>query len=305
MPICSRVVRETEASQLRPLVRVELPYLAPYDWDGVLSFFRNHRLPYVESVDALGYERVVPTNQGLGWFRVTRSKRSSRLDLDICGGGQEDVIRITAAVRRMFDLDSSPTGVHDALSSEPYLVNMWEQHRGLRVARSWSGAESIFTTVLGQLVSVKFASTLVDELMKTAGSKALHPKMSAAIHLFPTPEQILAADLSKVRTSESRRIAILSLARMFADGALNHESVISPAELRKTLLSVSGVGAWTAEYIAMRGFHDDDAFPSTDYGLKQELKRHPEIVINRVRPLRAYAAIALWKSFAESKRSAV
>ena len=74
-----------------------------------------------------------------------------------------------------------------------------------------------------------------------------------------------------------------------------------PRELRRTLLSLPGVGAWSAEYIAMRAFDDNDAFPATDYGLKQEIKRHPEMNVNNVRPWRAYAAAALWKNFAETK----
>jgi 3-methyladenine DNA glycosylase/8-oxoguanine DNA glycosylase len=51
----------------------------------------------------------------------------------------------------------------------------------------------------------------------------------------------------------------------------------------------------------MRGLGDDDAFPATDYGLKQEIKRHPEMNINNVRPWRAYAATALWKTFTARK----
>ncbi len=51
----------------------------------------------------------------------------------------------------------------------------------------------------------------------------------------------------------------------------------------------------------MRGFQKDDAFPATDYGLKQELKRHPEVDANSIRPWREYAATALWKGFAEAK----
>ena len=53
----------------------------------------------------------------------------------------------------------------------------------------------------------------------------------------------------------------------------------------------------------MRGFQKDDAFPATDYGLKQELKRHPEVDANSIRPWREYAATALWKGFAEAKNT--
>jgi 3-methyladenine DNA glycosylase/8-oxoguanine DNA glycosylase len=150
-------------------------------------------------------------------------------------------------------------------------------------------------------VSVRFGRTLADELMKAAVVKARHPKTGEQIHLFPTAKRLLTADLASVRTSEARRTAIRSLAGLVANGTLKWDHPIPPKELRKILLSVPGIGAWTSEYIAMRGFHDDDAFPATDYALKQELKRHPEVDVNRVRPWRAYAATALWKSFAEAK----
>lgn len=65
--------------------------------------------------------------------------------------------------------------------------------------------------------------------------------------------------------------------------------------------SIPGVGAWTTEYVALRGFADDNAFPSTDYVLKQKLKQHPKMKLDSIQPLRGYAAIALWKSFADAR----
>ncbi len=90
-------------------------------------------------------------------------------------------------------------------------------------------------------------------------------------------KQLLNADLSKVRTSESRRSALRSLATLVADGTLEWEQPMEHERLRKILLSIPGIGPWTAEYVTMHGFHDDDGFPATDYGLKQQLKLHPEV----------------------------
>jgi AraC family transcriptional regulator of adaptative response / DNA-3-methyladenine glycosylase II len=60
----------------------------------------------------------------------------------------------------------------------------------------------------------------------------------------------------------------------------------------------SGVGPWTAEYVAMRALREPDAFPVTDLGLRRaldvsaaELARRAE----RWRPWRGYAAILLWQ----------
>lgn len=201
----------------------------------------------------------------------------------------------------MFDVDVKPEVLDAAMKADRYLSKFWGQHPGLRVARSWNGFEALVTTVLGQLVSVSFGRVLTGELMRAAGTVVRHPGRSENIFLFPTPQQLLLVDLSSVRTSIARRVTIRALATVVADGTLDSEVAPSVAALRKILHSVPGVGKWTAEYAAMRGFGDDDAFPASDYGLKQELKHHPGIQIDSVRPWRAYAAVALWARFAEER----
>jgi DNA-3-methyladenine glycosylase II len=281
-----------------------LPYTPPFDWEAMLAAFRAHQLPHLEAVDDIAYERIVTTINGTGWFRVEHDAKRHSVRLSACNGSDADQAFITNAVRRMFDLDADPEVLGQAMKADRYLSGIWNLYPGLRVFRSWDGFESMVTTILGQLVSVSFGRTLIDELMQIAGVKSHHPKTGQPIRLFPTAKGLLAADLSKVRTSEGRRTAIRSLAKLVCDGTIRWEHTPSPKELRKILLSVPGVGAWTSEYIAMRGFHDNDAFPGTDYGLKQELKRHSEMNVNSVRPWRAYAATALWTSFAAAKGTA-
>ena len=40
-------------------------------------------------------------------------------------------------------------------------------------------------------------------------------------------------------------------------------------EFRKKLLSIPGIGTWTAETICLRALGDTDAFPATDLALKR------------------------------------
>jgi 3-methyladenine DNA glycosylase/8-oxoguanine DNA glycosylase len=101
--------------------------------------------------------------------------------------------------------------------------------------------------------------------------------------------------------SQTDAYAIRTIATLVVDGSLKWDKPIEHEELRRILLSIPGVGPWTAEYVAMHGFHDDDAFPATDYGIKQQLKRHSEMAVEKVRPWRAYATVALWKDLANSR----
>jgi 3-methyladenine DNA glycosylase/8-oxoguanine DNA glycosylase len=283
-------------------IALDLEYLPPFDWESLLATFRAHQLPGLERVDDKGYERIFPiAGRRLSSLRVTHNgSRKRSLQLALSNIPEHSVPSIAKSVRRMFDLDVDPKQIAEGLSADPYLSQQWMRYPGLRVARTWDRFETLMTTILGQLVSVSFGRTLIRELMQ-CGTAARHPQTDEPIFLFPTPEQIASCDLSAVRTSEMRRTAIRSLASLVTSKAIPLEGPVSPKELKRTLLDAPGIGPWSAEYIAMRAFGDDDAFPATDYGLKQEVKRHPEINIKSVRPWRAYAAAVLWKSFAATK----
>jgi hypothetical protein len=69
---------------------------------------------------------------------------------------------------------------------------------------------------------------------------------------------------------------------------------------RKALLETKGLGQWSAEYISLRGIGDPDAFPRTDLILKRVLALHPSLDLEAIKPWRSYAAIYLWKAFAQS-----
>ena len=68
------------------------------------------------------------------------------------------------------------------------------------------------------------------------------------------------------------------------------------------LVTLPGIGDWTAQYIAMRALREPDAFPVGDLGLLRSMRRHlatpsPALLQRRAerwRPWRAYAAMLLW-----------
>jgi AraC family transcriptional regulator of adaptative response / DNA-3-methyladenine glycosylase II len=76
------------------------------------------------------------------------------------------------------------------------------------------------------------------------------------------------------------------------------------------LQALPGVGAWTAQYVALRALRDPDALPVEDLGLRRarapdggpplsvaELRRAGEAW----RPWRSYAAMALWTGGADPR----
>jgi AraC family transcriptional regulator of adaptative response / DNA-3-methyladenine glycosylase II len=71
------------------------------------------------------------------------------------------------------------------------------------------------------------------------------------------------------------------------------------------LRSLTGIGEWTAQYIAMRELREPDAFPAADIGLLRAMRDRngvrpsPAALLAHAeqwRPWRAYAALHLWAS---------
>ena len=293
----------TKLHDIQPTrVVLTLPFTPPLDWETLLAYFRAHQIPGLESVTAKQYERVFYLDDRAGFLRVSRGRAKAALRLEIFNSPKHSLPWIQNRIRHMFDLDAEPEKICKVMAGLPHLGKLWKKYPGLRIARSWNRFETLINTVLGQLVSVSFGRSLTRELMDTYGERMNHPVTGNAISLFPHPRSLRSADLAGIRTSELRRKAIREIAALVENNTLSLTDDVDPKELRRLLLSTTGIGAWSAEYIAMRGFGDDDAFPATDYALKQEIRRYPEMNLSMARPYRAYAAVALWKNFAESKR---
>jgi AraC family transcriptional regulator of adaptative response / DNA-3-methyladenine glycosylase II len=98
----------------------------------------------------------------------------------------------------------------------------------------------------------------------------------------------------------ARAATIHELALLVARGELTLEPGKDVREIVRRLMDVRGIGAWTAEYIAMRALHWPDAFPASDLVLRRsagglttaQLTKAAE----RWRPWRSYAAMKLWRA---------
>jgi AraC family transcriptional regulator of adaptative response / DNA-3-methyladenine glycosylase II len=112
----------------------------------------------------------------------------------------------------------------------------------------------------------------------------------------------------------ARKIALKELAQAAAADPQLFRPFGTIEEAIARLRSIRGIGEWTAQYIALRGLHEPDAFPAADAGLLRaasrlgglgsrpspaDLRAHAE----RWRPWRAYAAQHLWTHDASEARA--
>jgi AraC family transcriptional regulator of adaptative response / DNA-3-methyladenine glycosylase II len=212
-----------------------------------------------------------------------------------------------ARCRRLLDLDADPLAIAEALGHDEVIGALVRAWPGLRVPGCVDGDELALRTLLSQHASLRAARTQTARLVETFGTTLEQP-LGTVTHLFPVAAVLAEANPTAFAELGLRRDALHALAARLANGEVRIDAGSDPREALTRLLAIHGIGPWTAAYVAMRGFHDPDAFPHGDAGLRRALKAlgHPHdprsvaVLQQRWRPWRAYAALQLWTSLDHS-----
>ena len=274
----------------------ELAYIAPFDWNALLSFLQGRIGQGVEAVEGGRYLRTLAVGEARGWLSVAPTAGRDSLTVEVSLGLAAALRPILATIKRVFDLGASSDHI------AAHLGVLAADRPGLRVPGAFGGFEMGARAILGQQVSVAAASTLSGRFHRRFGDPAQTPHV-ALTHLAASTSRVASADpaeLVALGILRSRAVSIVALARALEEGRLVLAAGSDPEVTMAQLRELPGVGEWTAQYIAMRALGWPDAFPHTDLGIRKALGSvSPRRVLEMAeawRPWRAYAAMHLWKS---------
>ncbi len=277
-----------------------LPVHEPYNFEAICAFLSSRAIGGLESVNAESYQRTLqvttPNGTATGWIRISQSV-SAHIQLEVSRDLAGGIATVLSRVRNLFDLDTHPDSYLEALEGVPI------QDPGLRLPGAVDGYEIAVRAILGQQITVKAARTLAERFVKRFGERVKFDDTDALTHSFPTVERIAKARISTIASLgiiERRAITIQTIARALHQNELNLSANAPVEDTIKHLKSFSGIGDWTAHYIAMRALRWPDAFPAADYGVMKALNvdrpREALKLAERWKPWRAYAVIHLWSS---------
>jgi DNA-3-methyladenine glycosylase II len=153
---------------------------------------------------------------------------------------------------------------------------------------------------------------VVEQQVSLASAKAVFDRMHAALRGI-TPDTVLSADPDVLRatglTRQKQRYVLL-LAAAVDDGSLDLPALadMSDDEVRRRLLSLTGIGPWTADVYLLSCLRRADMWPVGDRALQVgvgevlDLPATPtplelEGLGERWRPLRAVAARLVWHDY--------
>jgi AraC family transcriptional regulator of adaptative response / DNA-3-methyladenine glycosylase II len=288
---------------------VRLPYRQPFAWSALLDFFKHRVTPGVETVDGDCYRRTLLVDNKHAVVELRPTDKGNYLSLTMHGVGTSSIFETVQKARDVFDLDAPVAEIGTVLSADPVLKPILKLHPGIRVPGSWDGFELTIRAILGQQISVKAATTLAGRIAIRYGNRLDHVSSNEnnLSYLFPTAERLSRARFNNIGLVGSRAATLRRVATACVRGELQFDTAQDPQEFCTTLKSIKGIGDWTAQYVAMRALKNPDAFPASDLGLIKALKYPDKVTPMELsnhaeswRPWRAYAALLLWNSLADS-----
>ena len=284
-------------------IAVTLGYRPPYDVREMLQFLQQRGIAGVEQIDQSTHTvaRTLRLDDDTrGWIACRFEPEQHRVQVRVADSLAPQLPRVIARVRAWLDLDADPAAIHAVLGADfPALA-------GLRVPGTLDGLELAVRAVVGQQVTVAAARTLTTRLVERFGTPLATP-IDGLTRLFPSPAALTAAsgdELGQLGLVRQRQAAIHALAQAVSSGQIRLHAGADVAATMDALKALPGIGAWTADYIALRALRWPDAFPAGDVALQKALSpdgqrltaRAAEGRAERWRPWRAYAVIRAWHS---------
>ncbi len=312
--IAPRELRRHPRAAASAALVLRLGYRPPYDFDALLAFLRGRALPGVELVDTHSYARVFGTVAAPGWLRVSAWPHASSplgahaLRLDVACPQPSQLLGVVTTLRRMFDLDANPQAIADTFHDDPILGPLIARRPGLRLPGGWDGFELAVRAILGQQISVAAARTLATRIVQRWGEPLTQAPRPGLTRLFPTPADLAQADLREIGVTTARAATISGVAQALLDGRIDFRAEQSLEQFVARWITLPGIGAWTAQYIALRALRDPDAFPAADLILRRAASAAATPLSTRAltlqaeawRPWRAYAVMHLWRSSSDT-----
>ncbi|HBQ2928143.1 TPA: DNA-3-methyladenine glycosylase 2 [Klebsiella pneumoniae] len=250
---------------------VLLPWTPPYDWAWMVGFLQARAVAGVERFHDGGYSRSFGVEGHRGLIHLAPDEEAQGLRVTLSPGLQPVAEICYARIGQLFDLACDPRQVARTLG------DLAQARPGLRLPGALDAFEQAVRAVLGQLVSVAMAARLTAKVAAGWGEPLAE---APGYVLFPTPE------------------ALIHLARAALSGEL---PLTAPADIDarlRQLQTLPGIGRWTANYFALRGWQAKDIFLPDDYLIKQRFPGMTPAAIARYarrwQPMRSYALLHIW-----------
>ena len=256
--------------------------VAPYDFDLSARIF-SHGDKQIRHYDGTAWRQVLRTDGRLvlATVRSEGTVDSPRLLATYFGVdllSSEEGRGLGALIERMFNLsvDLKPFYLH--VQDDSVISKLVVQLKGLKSPRTQSVYEALVDAIIEQQISLTAARAIQYRLVKSCGE--VHEVDGVDYFAFPNPERVAALSIEELKgvgLSGKKAEYVRDASRMVVDESLDLRRLERMEDLDQVLeelITVRGIGRWTAEEIMIRGMGRLDALPADDLGILRIVSHH-------------------------------
>ncbi len=177
-----------------------------------------------------------------------------------------------AGCKSMFARKTKPLSIKKAVKylrqSDPELIPLLDAFKIQDLQPETDYFKSLTRSIVYQQLSGKAAKTISDRFILLYKDKS-----------YPTPVDVINIDHEKLRSvglSNSKAQYIKNIAHAFLDNPDTYDSLekMDDQDIIDTLITIKGVGPWTAQMFLMFTLNRPDVFPVTDLGVQKGFKHY-------------------------------
>lgn len=282
-----------------------------FNFEECLIFLDRSKLEVLHHINEGSVYKLLKVKESLVLCKVGSIKDVIKVEFPI--GPPSIHFRKKAAeyIWEWFDLDQDLEPFYQMADQDQVLKTLAHNYYGLRIVCIPDLFEALVWAIMGQQINLTFAYTLKKRFVEQFGESLTFE--GETFWLFPSFEKIALInvdDLRKLQFTSRKAEYIIEIAKAMTNGELTKELLLQKKdfqEIRKSLMMIKGIGAWTADYVMMKCLHYNSSFPVSDVGLHNALKnllgleRKPTIeeieeYAANWEGWQAYATFYLWRS---------
>lgn len=249
--------------------------IAPFRLDLTVWVLRRLPINEMDRWDGKTYRRVLVIGDSPREVAVTQAGPPETPELQVTLSGEDTTEQEVDAARstlsKMLGLDIDLSEFFRQTEVDENLAGLVRRFIGFKPPRLGSVFEALLNAVACQQLSLVVGITLLNRLAANYGLPVGEHRS------FPRPQDLVGAhfeDLRKLGFSGRKAENILEFARGVSSGELDLESLneMDDQSVVSRLCELSGVGRWSAEYVALRGLGRLNVFPADDVGSQNKLQ---------------------------------
>ncbi|QQZ08700.1 DNA-3-methyladenine glycosylase family protein [Heyndrickxia vini] len=281
-----------------------------FNFDELLVFLGRSDREILHQIKNKELYKLIKVNEKFILLKIT-STAPTTVHVDFPLGTPSNREEIANYIWNWFDLNKDLKSFYTIAKKDKILSPLVEKYAGLRIIGIPDLFEALTWAIIGQQINLTFAYTLKSRLVKHFGENLEWNKETYWLH--PTEKAISKLhvnDLKQLQFTTRKAEYIIDIAKAMTNGEITKEGLLQLKDfeqIHKTLMSIRGVGAWTADYVMMKCLNHPSAFPIADVGihnaLKVQLQLERKPTIEEIKQYatnwegwQAYATFYLWRS---------